>query len=100
MTEWLLFIMDVFFKQAEEAQKLLEQDQFEYLLSEKQQDFWKWAQQQQIFSRKDVVLALGYPNRTVEEIIRKFYNMKKLERLGEGRATRYKVVWALGSVDN
>ncbi len=89
MKEWLLFIMDVFFKQAEEAQKLLEQDQFEYLLSDKQMAVWQWARTQNSFARKDVVEALGYPNRTVEEIIKKLYGMNKLERLGEGRATRY-----------
>jgi len=35
--------------------------------------------------------ALNYPARTVETIIKKFLEMKKLERIGEGRATRYKV---------
>jgi len=39
-----------------------------------------------------VVEALGYGNRTTEEIIKKLYNMKKLERFGKGRATRYRVL--------
>ncbi|MFN9690789.1 MAG: Fic family protein [Vampirovibrionales bacterium] len=92
MEAWLLFIMDVFLKQAQEAQNLLEADQFEYVLSEKQQAFWTWAKTQETFSRKDVVEALGYGNRTTEEIIKKLYNLKKLERFGEGRATRYRVL--------
>jgi predicted HTH transcriptional regulator len=65
---------------------------FEYVLSEKQQAFWTWAKTQETFSRKDVVEALGYGNRTTEEIIKKLYNMKKLERFGEGRATRDRVL--------
>lgn len=36
--------------------------------------------------------ALGFPARTVEGIIKKLRDMKKLERLGQGRATRYRVV--------
>lgn len=92
MEAWLLFIMDVFLKQAQEVQSLLEADQFEYVLSEKQQAFWTWAKTQETFSRKDVVEALGYGNRTTEEIIKKLYNLKKLERFGEGRATRYRVL--------
>jgi Fic family protein len=88
---WLLFIFDVFHKQAIEAQILLESDQFEYLLSEKQLKFWQWAKVQKEFSRKDAMVALGYPARTVEDNIKKLLGIKKLERLGQGSATRYRV---------
>ena len=92
LTPWLNYIFDIFHQQAIEAQTLLESDQFEYLLSEKQMQFWQWAKQQGEFSRKKAVEALGFPNRTVESIIKKLFDMKKLERLGQGRATRYRVV--------
>ena len=89
---WLLFIFGIFRKQAVEAQHILESDQFEYLLSEKQLAFWRWAEAQAEFSRKDAIEALGFPARTVEDIIKKIFGMKKLQRLGQGRATRYRVV--------
>ena len=92
LTPSLHYIFDIFHQQAIEAQTLLESDQFEYLLSEKQIQFWQWAKQQEEFSRKMAVEALGFPNRTVESIIKKLFDMKKLERLGQGRATRYRVV--------
>ncbi len=92
ITPWLHFIFEIFVQQAKEAQHILEGDQFEYLLSEKQLAFWQWAGTQGEFSRKDAMEALGFPARTVEGIIKKHWEMKKLERLGQGRATRYRVV--------
>lgn len=92
LSPWLLFIFDIFHQQAIEAQTLLESDQFEYLLSEKQLQFWEWAKQQDEFSRKTAIDALGFAPRTVEDITKKLLNMKKLERLGQGRATRYRVI--------
>lgn len=92
VTPWLLFIFDIFLNQAREAQRLLESDQFEYLLSEKQLAFWQWVQGLggKEFGRKDAIGALGFPARTTEQIIKKFLDMKKLEKLGQGRATRYR----------
>lgn len=93
VTPWLLYIFEVFLKQAKAAQALLEQDQFEYILSEKQLTFWQWAQNMggQEFSRANAIDALNFPPRTVEQIIKKFLDLKKLEKLGQGRATRYRV---------
>ena len=90
---WLLYIFDIFLKQAKEAQHLLEGDQFEYLLSEKQLAFWKWTQglKSKEFKRGDAIAALDFPPRTVEQIIKKFLDMKKLDQFGQGRATRYRV---------
>ncbi len=92
ISAWLVFIFEIFHAQAIKAQIILEQDQFEYLLSEKQAQFWTWAKTQKEFSRKDTIEALGFPSRTVEDIIRKFVDLKKLKRLGEGRATRYRIL--------
>ena len=92
ISPWLLYIFDVFLKQAREAQRILESDQFEYLLSEKQLAFWQWAQSLggKEFSRGDAIDALGFPPRTIEQIIKKLVDMKKLDQLGQGRATRYR----------
>ncbi|MCF6354805.1 MAG: Fic family protein [Candidatus Polarisedimenticolaceae bacterium] len=92
LSAWLIYIFDIFHEQAIEALKLLESDQFEYLLSEKQMEFWQWAKKQGKFTRKIAVDALGFPPRTVEDITKKLLDMKKLERLGQGRATRYRII--------
>ena len=44
------------------------------------------------FKLKDAIGALGFPARTVESIIKKFLDMKRLQRLGQGKASRYKVI--------
>jgi len=94
ITPWLLYVFEIFRSQARAAQALLERDQFEFLLSGKQLALWNWAQSLagKQFSRGDAIAALGFPSRTTEEIIKKLLDMKKLEQLGRGRATRYRLV--------
>ena len=93
MSPWLVYLFDIFLRQARAAQHILESDQFEYLLSEKQLAFWRWAQSlgSKEFNRGDAIKALGFPPRTVEQIMKKFLDMKKLQQLGQGRATRYRL---------
>ncbi len=93
ISPWLTFFLKVIQAQADQALAILEGDSFEYLLSEKQLALWQWASSlpEREFSRKAAVEALGFPIRTVEEIIRKLATMGKLQRVGEGRATRYRV---------
>ena len=94
VSPWLLYIFDIFLKQARAAQCILESDQFEYLLSGKQLAFWIWAQDLagQEFNRGDAIQALGFPPRTIEQITKKLLDMKRLEKFGQGRATRYRVI--------
>jgi Fic family protein len=91
LSPWLFFLFDVFRTQARRALRLLEEDQTELLLSEKQLAVWRWIQTlpDGLFSTRMAVSATGFPVRTVEQIIKKLLTMRKLERLGEGRGTRY-----------
>ena len=90
---WLLYIFDIFLGQARAARTILESDQFEYLLSAKQLALWKWAQglKDREFTRGDAIAALGFPARTIEQIIKKLLDMHKIGQYGQGRATRYRV---------
>lgn len=90
---WLLYFLDIMKKQSSQALKIIEGDNIEYLLSEKQLALWRWAGSYDgEFGRKDAVEALSFPERTVESIIKKLVDLKRLERIGEGRAIRYRVV--------
>ena len=93
ISPWLLFILDAFKNQASNALHLLEEDQTELLLSEKQLKLWQWVNSlpDGIFGPKMAVDALGFPRRTISEIISKLTAMDKLERVGEGRGTRYRL---------
>ncbi len=65
----------------------------EYLLLEKQLFLWQWANQRNMeFSRRDAIAGLGFPERTLESIIKKLVDLKRLIRLVQGKALRYKLV--------
>lgn len=89
---WLMFFLNIIKFQSSKALKIIEDDNIEYLLSEKQLMLWKWASNISAeFSRKDAIAALGLPARTVESIIKKLLELKHLERFGQGRATHYRL---------
>ena len=93
ISSWLQFFLKVIKEQTIQALKIIEGDNIEYLLSHKQLTFWKWITDYNTeFSRMDAVGALGFPERTVESIIKKLLDLKRLKRIGQGRATRYKLI--------
>lgn len=93
ISPWLLFFLTIIETQSKEALKRIEADTIDHLLSEKQLALWQWANQVgKEFSRKDAVEALGFAGRTVEAIIKKLLDLKRVERLGQGKATRYKIL--------
>ncbi|MFK5980732.1 MAG: Fic family protein [Rhizobiaceae bacterium] len=91
---WLSYFLSIVKAQADQAVSLIEEDNIENLLSEKQLALWHWVQERNAptFSRKDAIEALKFPPRTIESIIKKLLELKRLERIGEGRSTRYRVV--------
>lgn len=93
ISPWLLFFLSVMKEQSQQALKIIEGDTIEYLLSEKQLTLWQWIHDQSPleFSRGDAISALGLPARTVESILKKLLELNRLHRLGQGRATRYKL---------
>ncbi len=92
ITPWLLFFLRIIKTQSDQALKIIEGDNIEYLLSEKQLILWNWINKRALeFSRKDAVSELGFPGRTVESIIKKLVELKRLDRIGQGKATRYRL---------
>ncbi len=93
ITSWSLFFLETINLQAQRALEILEGDNIDYLLSEKQLALWRWVNNRRdgFFTRKEAIEELGLAPRTVESIIKKLFGMNKIERLGQGRATRYKV---------
>jgi Fic family protein len=92
MSQWILFFLKIVRAQAQKAVEFMMNDNFEQLLSEKQLAVWDYilSLHGQEFSRKSVIAATGIAAATVESIIKKFFNMNKITKLGQGRATRYK----------
>lgn len=94
ISQWLLFFLKIVDGQAQKSLDILRGETIEHLLSEKQLKLWNWALslEKKEFSRKDAIEATGFPPRTVEAIIKKLFDLKKLDRIGEGRGIRYRVL--------
>lgn len=93
ITPWLLFFLETVKTQSTQALKIIEGDDIESLLSEKQLIVWNWINEKNsAFSRKDLIDELGFPPRTIESIVKKLLDLKKLQKIGEGSATRYKLM--------
>ena len=88
---WLIYFLEIVKAQATQSFALISEDNVENLLSQKQLELWQWVQAKNTptFTRKEAIAALGFPPRTVESIIKKLINLKRLERIGVGRGTRY-----------
>ena len=91
VSEWLIFFLKIINQQAQKALKILQGETVEHLLSSKQLALWQWAQNlpNKEFARKDAIEALGFPARTIESIIKKLLDVKKLTKTGEGRGVKY-----------
>ncbi len=90
---WLVYFLEIVKSQANNALALIESESIENLLSEKQLALWQWIQNRNEaeFARKDAVKALGFAQRTIEASIKKLVELKRLEKIGQGRATRYRM---------
>jgi Fic family protein len=94
ISPWLSYFLSIIAAQAEQALSVIQEDEKEYLLSDRQLALWHWiqARNEPVFGRKDAVAALDVPVRTIEASIKKLLDLKRLERIGRGRATRYRLV--------
>ena len=93
LAPWFRFFLQIVHGQADEALAILERGDGDSLLSENQQALLNWAGTLggEAFARRDAIEALNLPARTVEATIKKLVELKRLTRLGQGRATRYVV---------
>jgi hypothetical protein len=80
ISPWLLFFLEVIKNQSNQALKIIEGDNFEHALSDKQLILWRWATtRQKEFGRKDAIDELQLPARTIETIIKKLSGFKPSE---------------------
>lgn len=89
---WLEFFLTIFLKQSQMAIGLITAEKIETFLSPKQLAVWEYLQTvdeatpQQIAEKADVARP------TVNQVLNKLLEMKKVQRIGEGSGTRYKKV--------
>ena len=88
---WLTFFLDMALVQARMALDLLSDENIEKMLSPRQVDVWRYMQAAQDVTPKELSDELGIPRPTINQVLNRLLDLDKIERIGLGRGTRYRV---------
>jgi Fic family protein len=89
---WLGFFLNVFYQQSRSAIELLSFEQIEKLLSPKQLTVWRYLVTVPEATPGEITRYTGVARPTVNQVLTKLLDLKRIERLGQGRGTRYKKI--------
>lgn len=92
ITPWLQFFLTVSLEQAREAIALLSQENIERLLSPKQLIVWRYVERVVEATPGEIAKATAVARPTVSQAVDVLLRLKKIERIGQGRTTRYRRV--------
>lgn len=91
ITDWLNFFLSIVLTQSEQAINLISAENIETILSSKQLKVWQYLQNVKEATPQQIVKQTGVARPTVYQILTKLLKLKRIERLGLGRSTRYLV---------
>ena len=92
ISKWLEFFLTVVYKQAEMAIHLLSKESVEKLLSPKQLVIWEFMQGVDVATVGEISASTKVARPTVKQVLNKLLALKKIERFGLGRTTRYRKI--------
>lgn len=92
VTSWLNFFLSIMLSQSQMAIDLITEENIEVLLSPKQLAVWQYLQEVNDASPNDIAKNVHIVRITVNQVLNKLLNMKKIERMGEGSSTRYRKI--------
>ncbi len=87
---WLDLFLTMLLKQSQMAIGLISTENIETLLSPKQLAVWEYLQTVSVASPNEIAVKTHVARPTVNQVLNKLLQMKKIERIGEGSAIRYK----------
>ncbi len=90
ISPWLEYFFTALLTQAHEAIQLFSSADIEKLLSPKQLAVWGYMKDATEVTPKEIVESTGVPRPTVSQAIDVLLRLKKIERIGQGRTTRYR----------
>jgi Fic family protein len=90
ITAWLDFFLTISLEQAQLAIELLSHENIERLLSPKQLAVWTYLASVVEATPGEVTKATGVARPTVSQAMDVLMRLKKVERIGQGRTTRYR----------
>ena len=89
---WLEFFLDVSLHQSKMALDLFSEENVEKLLSPRQLEVWQYMQDAIEVTPRELAEKLGIPRPTINQVLDKLLDLEKIERLGFGRGTRYRMI--------
>lgn len=92
ITPWLEFLLDTLVTQAETAKQLMNSEQPEKLLSERQEQVFNVFQNEEILGVAEIDKRLSnrVPQVTIKQALARLVGLRLVERIGQGRGVRYK----------
>lgn len=87
---WLDFFLTILLKQSQMAIGLITAENIETLLSPKQLAVWEYLQTVKEASPNEIAEKAKVARPTVNQVLNKLLDMKKVERIGEGAGIRYR----------
>jgi Fic family protein len=91
ISPWVNYFLTILTEQSERARKLVTEDQPEKLLSQKQKEVYQLFTEGKEMGVAEIILLLGgtIQRETVKQALTRLVKLKLLERIGQGRGTRY-----------
>ncbi len=87
---WLDFFFTILLEQAKMAVELLSKEKVEKLLTKKQMAVWDYLQKVESAGPGEIAENTNVAQPTVRQALDKLMRLKKIERIGQGRSTRYR----------
>ncbi len=90
ISTWIVFLLEALVSQAEDARLLIERQDPERLLSERQLTIFTLFTSKAELTPREIVLQTEIPLPTVKQVLARLVALKLVKRIGLGRATRYR----------
>jgi len=88
---WINFLLDALLEQIKRAKEIMQEDQPEKLLSEKQLKIYQLFETETLsVSEISKIIKNSIPVVTVKQALSRLVELKLIERIGSGRGTRYR----------
>ncbi len=89
---WFEFLFRILLEQARKAIELLSKENIERILSPKQLSVWQYIEKISEATPLEISKAISIARPTVSQVLSVLLRLKKIERIGQGRTTRYRKI--------
>lgn len=92
ISHWILFFLKVVEMQGKRAEEITTKEDPEIFLSPDQTKVWRCFAKKEEWSRKELSEENNISPNSIDKIFQKLEKMKKIEKIGAGRATRWRKI--------